>query len=111
SPTRTQQFTATSGFGSITWSVDGVVGGSTSCGTITTGGLYTPPSGVGTHIVTASTTQSLSDNAMVYVTNYSATFTHHNDNLRTGQNINETVLSPANVNQVQFGKLFTYSLD
>jgi len=110
-PKQTQQFTATSGFGIITWSVDGVVGGSSSSGTITTNGLYTPPSGVGTHTVTASTTQSLSANAKVYVTNYSGTFTHHNDSLRTGQNINETVLSPANVNQAQFGKLFTYSLD
>jgi len=110
-PTQTQQFTATSGFGTITWSVDGVVGGSPSSGTITINGLYTPPSSVGTHTVTASTTQSLSANAKVYVTNYSGTFTHHNDNLRTGQNINETVLSPANVNQAQFGKLFTYSLD
>ena len=40
--TRTQQFTSASS-GSVTWSVDGVVGGSASSGTITTAGLYTPP--------------------------------------------------------------------
>src|SRR5258708_30861523 len=33
------------------------------------------------------------------------------DALRTGQNLNEIALSPANVNVAQFGKLFQYSLD
>lgn len=31
--------------------------------------------------------------------------TYHYDNLRTGQNTNETTLTPANVNSAQFGKL------
>src|SRR5437016_5909234 len=37
--------------------------------------------------------------------------TYHNDNSRTGQNLNESVLSPANVTQSKFGKLFSYPLD
>ncbi len=37
--------------------------------------------------------------------------TYHNDNFRTGQNVAETVLSPSNVNHVQFGKLFTHGVD
>jgi hypothetical protein len=33
------------------------------------------------------------------------------DNQRTGQNIDETILTPANVNSSQFGALFNYPID
>ena len=37
--------------------------------------------------------------------------TQNNDNARTGANLNETILTPANVSVAKFGKLFTRTLD
>ena len=37
--------------------------------------------------------------------------TYHNDAVRSGQNIQETILTPANVNSTQFGKLFSVAVD
>jgi chitodextrinase len=108
-PTQTQQFTATGG---ATWSVDGIPNGSAAVGTISPAGLYTPPASLGTHTVTAtSTNQSQRASATVYITNYPGTFVFHNDSFGTGQNLNETVLTPLTVNQTQFGKLFSLPLD
>ncbi len=37
--------------------------------------------------------------------------TYHNDNMRTGQNLTEQILTPANVNSVSFGKLIEIPMD
>ena len=48
---------------------------------------------------------AVSANAQVNVTTY------QNDIGRTGQNLNETILNPSNVNPTQFGKLFSQPVD
>jgi len=42
---------------------------------------------------------------------YADVVTYHNDNSRTGQYTNETILTTSNVNSSGFGKLFTLSVD
>jgi hypothetical protein len=114
--TQTQQYTAyLSGVvtTNVTWYVDNVAGGSSTVGTITTAGLYTPPATAGSHIVKAVNNANTKQSASVpiVVSGYTGMVTHHYDNLRTGQNNNETALTTGNVNPTQFGKLFSYPVD
>src|SRR3954469_9315960 len=110
--TQTQQFTATvsnTTNKSVRWTVDGVTGGNSTVGTISSSGLYTPPHSLGTHTVRgislADSTKS--GTAKVIMTNYSGLFTWHNNNSRNGLNSKEVVLTTANVKSSLFGKLFS----
>ena len=42
---------------------------------------------------------------------FAGVLTWHNDIARTGQNPNETILTPSNVNAKQFGKRFALPVD
>jgi hypothetical protein len=69
-PSTTQQFTASiQGFSNtaVTWSVDSVSGGSATVGTITSAGLYTAPTAIGSHTVTATSTADTSATASASV--------------------------------------------
>ncbi|HUA14332.1 MAG TPA: pyrrolo-quinoline quinone [Verrucomicrobiae bacterium] len=111
--TQTQQFTATvtgdpSNAG-VTWGVDGTSGGSTTTGTVSANGLYTPPATGGAHTVTATSVTNPADSASatIGVTDLPGVFTYHNDLARDGTNAQEYALTPTNVNTTSFGKLFS----
>jgi hypothetical protein len=112
-----QSFTATlAGGGStagVTWSVDGVVNGSTTVGAISSSGVYSAPATAGTHTITATSVAdtSKSDTATVAVTDLAGVFTYHNDLARDGANTQEYLLSSTTVTQSTFGKLFSCPVD
>jgi len=119
-PNTTQQFTSViqgASSTAVTWSVDGVVNGNNTVGTISAAGLYTAPSTAGTHTLTATSVEvpALSANSAVTISSYIpgvvSVLTYHNDDVRDGVNANETVLTLANVNSQQFGKKYAFPVD
>ena len=107
-PGATQQFTASDSAGlPVTWSATG--------GTITTSGLYTAGATTGTFTVTATDSNSNKGTASVTIQNSTSGSLNYttwkNDNLRTGQQLQETVLAPSNVNSTHFGIKFSESVD
>jgi hypothetical protein len=81
----------------VTWTVNG--------GSISPGGIYTPPSAPGAYIIEASLPNAKGF-ATVEVTNFPGTLTWRNDNSRSGVNSQELALSPATVSSSTFGRIF-----
>lgn len=115
-----QQFTATGSFSdnttkdltsSATWSSS-----TTSIATISPSGMATAIAVGSTTIkavsgaVSGSTTLTISASAPPPPATVDV-LTYHNDNARTGENLRETILTPANVNASNFGKLLVISVD
>jgi hypothetical protein len=114
--TEPQQFTATvvnTTNHAVLWAVDGVVGGNSTVGTISTSGFYRPPARRSTHKITArSVVQSTAiGSATVWVTDYPGMFTYHADRFRSGVNLQEFALTSATVKTATFGKLFSRAVD
>lgn len=109
---RTQQFTATvPGGGAATWKVDGIAGGNSSVGTISSNGLYSAGSaGVHNIVATSVANRTQSASATVAVTDLAGVFTRHNDLARDGVNAQEYALNVANVTS-SFGKLASCAVD
>lgn len=103
----------------VTWKVNGVTGGNSTVGTISSDGLYTAPAvqpNPSTVTITAVSqadpTKSGSATASIVATAaYPGTFTYRNDTARTGQNRQELALTPATLNATKFGKVFSYPVD
>ena len=99
--------------GAVTWTVDGVVGGSAATGTISAAGLYTAPATPGTHTigVASNSFTTLSATAVIGVSDVAGVYTYHGDAARDGQYTREYALSPQTVSQTTFGKLFSCAVD
>ncbi len=111
-----QQFTATATFSdSTTGNITTIVNwtsSNTAVATITATGLA---KGVaqGTTTIQASYSSASGSTTLTVAPapSFAGVLTFHNNNLRTGTNKSETILTPSNVNVTSFGKKYTYSVD
>jgi hypothetical protein len=87
-----------------------------------TGSSYTTPatttadSGSRFDVIVSNSSGSITSNSATLTVNSTSNstvdvVTYHYDNTRTGQNLNETTLTPANVNFTKFGKIGEFSVD
>jgi hypothetical protein len=110
----------------LIWEVNGTVGGDSTVGTIASSSTYTatytapptiPPNpSPFTATITAvlQTTPTISTSAGVTIVSnstFTGVYSWRNDNSLTGQNAQETMLTPSTVTQSTFGKLLGCSVD
>ncbi|HXO60548.1 MAG TPA: hypothetical protein VN850_01945 [Candidatus Acidoferrales bacterium] len=113
---QSQAFTATvtgNAVTCVTWEVDSIPGGNSSVGTVSTTGVYSPPSAAGTHTVAARSAadSTASASASVFITDLAGVFTYHNDLSRDGVNSQEYALNTSTVKAATFGKRFACAID
>jgi hypothetical protein len=74
---------------------------------------FTAPSAAGVYSVAATnvTDGSIAKSVTIGVTDLAGVYTYHNDLGRTGADVKEYALTPANVNGTSFGKLFSCTAD
>lgn len=98
------------------WQKNGTnISGATST-SYTTPATTSADSGSKFDVVVSNTAGNVTSNSATLTVNSSApaaidVITYHYDNFRTGQNVNETTLTPANVKQATFGKLGEFAVD
>jgi hypothetical protein len=114
--TEPQQYTATvvnTTNHSVVWSVDGIRGGNSTVGTISTAGFYRPPAKRSVHTITAASVAqpSATGSAKVWITDYPGMFTYHADRFRSGVNLQEFALTKSTIKSTTFGKVFSRSVD
>lgn len=125
---QTVQFTANVRNSSegVIWQVNGQPGGDSATGTISPSGTYTATYTAPTNIpanptpFTVMVTAALQDNSAVSApagvtvvpsNAFTGVYSWRNGNSLTGQNPQETTLTPSNVNSTHFGKLFGCAVD
>ncbi len=109
----TKQFTATATYSDNT---TGDVSSAASWSSSDTAVATINSQGLATAVAPGSSTiqasyAGVNGSTTLTVVSFAGVLTFHNDNLRTGANTEETVLTPANVNVTNFGKLTSYTVD
>lgn len=116
------QFTATvqNSNAGVTWEVNDAPGGNSTAGTIVSSGAdtatYTAPGSPGNVTITAvlQTSPPVSASSGVTIVpagSFTGIYSWRNDNNLTGQNTQETTLTPSSVSGGQFGKLYGCPVD